>query len=77
MIFFFFSLAEKSKAEERLNNERTRRQAGSSSLFGSLPEPQRKARKQLTPEELEERRKKVTTKVQEIHLPRFPSSYFF
>lgn len=51
-------LAEKNKAEEKLNNERTRRQAGPSSLFGALPDLQRKPRKQLTPEELEERRKK-------------------
>lgn len=51
-------LEEKAKAEEKLNMERSRRQAGSAALFEALPDPQPKVRKPMSPDELEERRKK-------------------
>ena len=50
--------AEKDIAEAKTTGERTLRRAGTS-ITSLLPLPGRKPKKPLTPEELEERRKKV------------------
>ena len=50
----------KAEREESAAGERSRRKKGTAALAGLLPEVVRKPRKQLTPEELEARRKKVS-----------------
>ena len=50
----------KAEREESAAGERSRRKKGAVALAGLLPEVVRKPRKQLTPEELEARRKKVS-----------------
>ena len=50
----------KAEREESAAGERSRRKKGTAVLAGLLPEVVRKPRKQLTPEELEARRKKVS-----------------
>ena len=50
----------KAEREESAAGERSRRKKGTAALAGLLPEVVRKPRKQLSPEELEARRKKVS-----------------
>ena len=57
-LFKYFVSAELIIMEESESGERAMRKK-TSTLVGVLPELQRKPRKQLTPEELEERKKKV------------------
>jgi hypothetical protein len=49
----------KAEKKEEASKERSLRKRGTVVLTGLLPQGGRKPRKQLSPEELEERRKKV------------------
>ena len=66
----FYTVA-KAEKEESAAGERTLRKRGTVVLTGLLPEATRKPRKQLSPEELEARRKKVSNLQQKVLVNNF------
>jgi hypothetical protein len=64
-IFYLRFPAEQLIIEEEISGERSLRKK-KSVVFGLLPETSRRAKTQLTPEEIEERNRKVTFEIYEI-----------